>query len=103
MLSREEVLRAAAQVDAPAMLGDLILAHGVCQREQVVATLEEMARMVDEQNAGDAAYHAMAENWDASPAFQAAATLIFEAFKQPNGYTEPLLHAGRRKLKAAKA
>lgn len=33
MLSRTEVLHAAADEGAPGMLGDLILAHGVCQRE----------------------------------------------------------------------
>ena len=74
--------------------------HGLCRREQVVATLQEMARVVDEQNAADPAYHAMAENWDHNPAFQAAMALVFEAFKQPNGYTEQILH--RYRLHAAR-
>jgi malate synthase len=73
--------------------------HGMCHREQVIATLQEMARVVDEQNAGDAAYYAMAENWDHSPAFQAAKALIFEAFKQPNGYTELILQRFRLQVK----
>jgi malate synthase len=73
--------------------------HGLCRREQVVATLQEMARVVDEQNAGDAAYYAMAENWDHNPAFQAAKALIFEAFKQPNGYTELILQRFRLQVK----
>lgn len=73
--------------------------HGICRREQVVATLEEMARIVDEQNASDPAYTAMAENWDTSPAFQAASALIFEAFKQPNGYTELILSRYRLEAK----
>jgi malate synthase len=53
---------------------------------------------VDEQNAGDAAYYAMAEDWDGNSAFRAAMALIFEAFKQPNGYTELIL--GRFRLQA---
>jgi len=72
--------------------------HGVCRHEQVVTTLQEMARVVDEQNAGDAAYYAMAEDWDGNSAFRAAMALIFEAFKQPNGYTELIL--GRFRLQA---
>ncbi len=66
------------------------LRHGVCYREQVVATLEEMARVVDEQNAEDENYRPMADSLD-SPAFQAAMALIFQGFKQPNGYTELVL------------
>jgi malate synthase len=76
------------------------LRHGVCRREQVLATLEEMARIVDEQNAGDCAYRAMADRWD-SPAFRAASALIFEAFRQPNGYTELILNRFRREAKAS--
>jgi len=66
------------------------LRHGVCRREQVVATLEEMSRIVDRQNSGDENYRPMADSWD-GPAFQAAMALIFEGFKQPNGYTELVL------------
>jgi malate synthase len=77
------------------------LRHGLCSREQVATTLEEMARVVDEQNTADPAYRTMADNWLASPAFRAAAALVFEAFKQPNGYTELILSRFRQEAKRA--
>ena len=61
--------------------------------------LQEMARIVDEQNATDKDYLVMAEEWDDSLAFQAATALIFEAFKQPNGYTELILNRFRKAAK----
>ena len=75
------------------------LRHGVVSREQVVASLERMAQVVDRQNAGDPYYRPMARDFAGSIAYRAATALVFEAETQPSGYTEPLLHAHRLKLK----
>jgi malate synthase len=77
------------------------LHHGVVTEKQVKQTMERMAAVVDGQNAGDAAYVKMAGNFAKSPAYKAACDLVFKGKAQPSGYTEPLLHAWRLKVKAA--
>ena len=68
---------------------------------QVRATFERMAAVVDGQNAADPLYQPMAGRFTTSAAYQAACDLVFKAKAQPSGYTEPLLHAWRLKVKAA--
>jgi malate synthase len=76
------------------------LLHGVATPAEVNAALTRMAAKVDAQNASDAAYQPMSGHADTSLAFQAARALVFEGVEQPSGYTEPLLHAFRLRVKA---
>jgi malate synthase len=76
------------------------LRHGICTESQVMKTMQRMAQVVDQQNADDPNYNNMAPNFDSSIAFSAACQLVFEGCAQPNGYTEPVLHAMRLKLKS---
>jgi malate synthase len=72
------------------------LHHGICTRNQVMTALERMAKVVDQQNAGDPDYTSISANLDSSVAFHAACDLIFKGRDQANGYTEATLTARRK-------
>ena len=77
------------------------LLHGVVSQAQATETLQRMAKVVDGQNADDPFYKPMAADFEASYAYRAARDLVMKGLEQPSGYTEPLLHAWRLKVKAA--
>ncbi len=75
------------------------LLHGVTNETQIIETMKRMAKIVDQQNAGDASYRPMSPDYDNSIAFTAALDLVLKGVEQPSGYTEPLLHAYRLQAK----
>ncbi len=77
------------------------LLHGVVTEAEVRASFERMAAVVDGQNASDPIYKPMAGNFATSSAYKAATDLVFKGLEQPSGYTEPVLHAWRLKVKAS--
>ncbi len=79
------------------------LLHGVVSEADIDAAFARMAKKVDAQNAGDPLYRPMSGNEATSLAYQAARDLVFKGISQPSGYTEPLLHAYRLRLKAEDA
>ena len=76
------------------------LLHGLCSKDDIEAAFRRMAPKVDAQNAGDAQYTPMAPGF-AGETFNVARALVFDGVNQPSGYTEPLLHAARRRVKNA--
>ena len=76
------------------------LHHGITTKIQVIEIMKDMAKVVDDQNKGDKNYQRMSDNFENSISFQTACDLIFKGKEQPSGYTEPLLHLNREKVKS---
>ena len=77
------------------------LHHGIVTEEQIHRVMEEMAKLVDDQNSGDKEYHPMSGDLVNSISYQAALALIFEGRNQANGYTEFLLTERRQRMKSS--
>ncbi len=77
--------------------------HGLITEAEIDESLRRMAPVVDGQNAGDASYEALIGADGPGLAWNAARSLIVDGARQPNGYTEPILHAIRRQKKAQQA
>jgi malate synthase len=90
--------RATLRISSQAIANWLL--HGVCTESQVDSAFRRMAAKVDAQNAGDPLYRPLTED---SIAYQAARALVFEGVQQPNGYTEPLLHKFRARVKLSRS
>jgi malate synthase len=78
------------------------LHHGVLSKAQILGSFARMAAVVDQQNASDTAYTPLVGH-ETGAAYQAALDLVFQGLMQPSGYTEPLLHAWRLKVKSQAA
>ena len=76
------------------------LRHGIFSKNQLVDTMKKMAKVVDEQNKDDKNYTPMSKDYDKSIAFRASLDLVLEGDVSPSGYTEPILHKSRLKLKS---
>ena len=76
------------------------LHHEICSEDQVIETMKRMAAVVDKQNSEDTEYQPMSADFENSLAFEAACDLVLKGAVQPSGYTEPILHVKRLKLKA---
>ena len=75
------------------------LHHNVCDKDQIMAVMKKMAKIVDDQNSNDKNYKPMSNNFEKSIAFLTACDLVFKGRTQPSGYTEPLLHKRRLERK----
>ena len=76
------------------------LHHGIVTKEQVLSTMQKMAKVVDEQNETEPGYKCMAPDFENSIAFQASLDLVFKGRTTANGYTEPVLTERRRQVKS---
>ena len=76
------------------------LHHEVCDADQIIDVMKDMASVVDRQNAADPLYQPMSPDFDTNVAFTTACDLVLMGCAQPNGYTEPLLHQRRMQKKA---